>query len=189
MQRGKMPRVTRTAAPRWGPDSRPSTPDRSRRSARWRTSTETPPAPTPAKSAWADRSFRPSAIPLPSSIPITPAHRAQRNRLQRELRQDGLLGRADGLAHANLARSFGHAHQHDVHHAHAAHQQRHATRAKTAAGTARTVIWSHSRCSVSVPKMEKLSGLSLQHLAPPPQQLGQLILHRQRGSWRRRTSA
>ena len=40
----------------------------------------------------------------PSKNAHDPAHGAQRHRFHRELRQDCFLGRANRLAHANLAR-------------------------------------------------------------------------------------
>ena len=48
------------------------------------------------------------------------AHSAQRDRFERELKHDVLSGRAQRLTDTYLPRSFRHAHQHDVHHAHAA---------------------------------------------------------------------
>ena len=42
---------------------------------------------------------------------------------ERELQQDVALARADGFAHADLARALGDRNQHDVHHADAAHDQ------------------------------------------------------------------
>ena len=52
------------------------------------------------------------------------AERRQRHRLDQELDQDVLAPRADRLAQADLARALGHRHQHDVHDADAADQQR-----------------------------------------------------------------
>ena len=62
----------------------------------------------------------------PTRMPITPPSSAQRDRFERELKHDVLSGRAQRLTDAYLPRSFGNAHQHDVHHADAADHQTYA---------------------------------------------------------------
>ena len=54
------------------------------------------------------------------------ADRAQRDRFDQELQEDVASMRADGHAHADLARAFGHAHEHDVHDADAPDDERNA---------------------------------------------------------------
>ena len=53
-----------------------------------------------------------------------PAQERQRRRLGQELQDDVAPERADGLAHPDLARPLRHRHEHDVHHADAADQER-----------------------------------------------------------------
>src|ERR1039458_3467764 len=53
-------------------------------------------------------------------------HSWEGNRFESELEQHIALARSDGLAHPDLAGALGHRHQHDVHHPHTAHDQRHA---------------------------------------------------------------
>ena len=52
------------------------------------------------------------------------AEQAQHERLEQELQQDVMALRADGLADADLARPLRHGHEHDVHDADAADEQR-----------------------------------------------------------------
>src|ERR1700745_788535 len=49
----------------------------------------------------------------------------QHDRLKRELQKNISPARSDRLPDSDLARSFGHGHQHNVHHTHAAHDQPH----------------------------------------------------------------
>jgi len=72
------------------------------------------------------RRLMPNAMPLPASTPITPPTAQRVIASSVNCVRIVFLGRADGLAHADLARTFGHAYQHDVHYADAAHQQRNA---------------------------------------------------------------
>jgi hypothetical protein len=51
------------------------------------------------------------------------ARAGERHGFHQKLPDDVPAARADGLPHADLARALGHAHQHDVHHPDAAHQQ------------------------------------------------------------------
>ena len=53
------------------------------------------------------------------------AERRERRRLDEELREDVARARADREAHADLARPLGHRHEHDVHDADAADDERH----------------------------------------------------------------
>ncbi len=64
-------------------------------------------------------------------LPIKPddhaeqsAQQAEQDRLDEELPEDVGAARADRFADADLAGAFGHRHQHDVHHADAADEQR-----------------------------------------------------------------
>ena len=60
----------------------------------------------------------------PTPTPITPPPEAQHDALDQELRQHVGAAGAHRHADADLARALGHRHQHDVHDADAAHQQR-----------------------------------------------------------------
>ncbi len=62
----------------------------------------------------------------PTSDADHSAQSAQGNRFEGELKHDVFSGRAQRLADAYLSRSFGHADQHDVHHAYAADHETHA---------------------------------------------------------------
>ena len=61
---------------------------------------------------------------MPSAMPISSAEHAQRDGLDQELQRDVGAARAERLPQADLARALGHRHQHDVHDADAADDQR-----------------------------------------------------------------
>ncbi len=63
-------------------------------------------------------------VPPQRAMPIPPPSRVSAVASCQELTQDVAPACADGQAHADLAGSFRHAHQHDVHDADAADDQR-----------------------------------------------------------------
>ena len=73
-------------------------------------------------------------------IPITPPIELKRHRFDQELRENVAAVRADGHADANFARPLGDAHEHDVHDADAADDERHTRRSRKAKASSR-VKW------------------------------------------------
>src|SRR6185312_1230388 len=57
------------------------------------------------------------------------ANAGESHGLSNKLKADIALARSNGFAHANFARTLRNRHQHDIHHAHAAHQQSHGNHA------------------------------------------------------------
>ncbi len=74
---------------------------------------------------------QPSAAPSPMIIAEPENHsehaadEAEDDGLDEELQEDVVLARADGHTNADLARSLGDAHEHDVHHADPADDEAH----------------------------------------------------------------
>ena len=120
--------LTRTAALRWGRAARPSRRDRSRRRCRpW----PRPPRPRrwPATSPrWGKCSDVPHQDRQTSAEGDADgsAHQAQHHGLDEELPQDVVAAGADGHPQADFPRPLGDRHEHDVHDAHAADDQRNA---------------------------------------------------------------
>jgi hypothetical protein len=65
------------------------------------------------------------ARPNPSATPMAPPATPQHQRFDHELREHVAVARPDRKPEADLARPLGHRHQHDVHDADAADEQRH----------------------------------------------------------------
>ena len=107
--------------------------------------------------------------------PDDTADRGENDRLQSKLQKNIPFARADGFANADLARPLRNAHQHNIHHAHAANDQAPRSRSQTCPTNNMPVSWFHTSEIESEVKTAKLSGLSWRNFSPAPQQLPDFV--------------
>ena len=103
------------------------------------------------------------------------AHRAERDRFDQELGEDVAAMRADGHADADFARPLGHAHEHDVHDADAADDERNARDRAEQRGHDPEVAVAVSAISSWV-RTVKSSSLPAADVVALPEQLDDLLL-------------